>query len=548
MAFDMTRIEKLGVVFAILVALLFGRLVYLQGFIGKELAALGLLSRVHELKLESARGTVFDRNMQPLTNRTQQYRLTIFPSQFNDKKRTAELLAGVLPRYAETVTERIAEAIRPEQIARSLTKAEAEAVESLALSGVIIDRETERYGPFASHVIGYANQADNHGISGIEAAYDNALKFGESSYLAALLDAKAALIPGLSYKKIRLPAAKEPKAVVLTIDAAIQKTAEDVFDRYADKGAVVVMDPSSGDVLAMVSRPNFNAENLARYLNQKDSPLLNRAINAYQPGSVFKMAVAAAALEKHLVTPEETFLDQGYIDVDGTVFRGWDYKRGAHTINFTEAMAYSSNPVFIEVGLRVGMKELVRFAQTLGFGAKSGLPLQEEKPGHLPDAENIYRGENANLSIGQGECEATPLQIAGLVAAVVNQGVQMKPVLVDRVIDEDGSVLQKREAAEGKRVFSKRTAAAIREMMTAVNRYGTGQAAYVEHGGSAGKTGSAETGRVGRDGKGISHAWYAGYAPLKDPGYVVVVFVEDGMSGGDVAAPIFREIVERMVK
>ena len=407
-------------------------------------------------------------------------------------------------------------------------------------------QEAERYSDFASHAVGYCN-ADGGG-SGVEGAYDAALTSGGRRYMAALLDAGSELIPGLRYRTIRLPGERGFRTVCLTLDARVQKAAEEVFDRHAEKGAVVALDPFTGDVLAMVSRPNFDAASLAAYLDDARAPLINRALTAYQPGSVFKLAVAAAALERKLVQEKEMFLDKGYIDVDGTVFRGWDYKKGARRVSFTEAMAQSSNPVFIEVGLRVGMRGLVDFSRRLGFGAQTGIGLPEEAPGSLPAADNIYRGEAANLSIGQGQCEATPLQLAALVGAVVDGGVRHAPVLVDRVLDENGETLETLPRPPGARVFSPETAAALRRMLRGVTENGTGRAAYVEKYGSAGKTGSAETGRVTAAGEGVSHAWFAGYAPLAKPRYVAVVFVEDGMSGGDVAAPIFREIMEIILR
>lgn len=546
MAFSMKRIEKMQIVFAIFVLLLTARIVYLQVFIGQELASLGLLSRVHELKLEPVRGGIFDRHMEALTDRNKQYQITIFPSQLKDRDKVVRALASCMKLSEQELSEKILTAGRPLKLADALTAAEVQAIESLKLEGVVVSEETERYSDLAAHVVGYANKADNRGISGLEGMYDEILKSGQETYLAALLDARAEMIPGLNYKKVQLPVGKGINSLVLTIDASIQKIAEEVFDQHAQKGAVVVMEPYTGDILAMVSRPNFNAAQLPIYLDDRNSPLLNRAITAYQPGSVFKLAVAAAALEKQLTNAEEKFVDKGYIDVDGTIFRGWDYKRSIRTINFNEAMAYSSNPVLIEVGLRLGMKDLVIFAEELGFGKVTSLNLYGESAGNLPAKENIYRGETANLSIGQGECETTPLQMASLVATIVNDGIKVNPVLVDRVLDEQGDVLQGRALAAGKRVFSLKTARTIQQMMVAVNQYGTGQAAFAQPGGSAGKTGSAETGRTGVEGKGINHAWFAGYAPIKAPHYVIVVFVEDGMSGGEIAAPIFRVIAERI--
>lgn len=546
MAFSMKRIEKMQIVFAVLILLLIARIVYLQVFIGQQLASLGLLSRVHELKLEPVRGRIFDRHMESLTDRDKQFQITIFPSQLKDRFEVVHALTRYTKLDEQELSEKILTAGKPFKLINALTEEKVQALESLQLEGVVVSEETERYSALAAHVIGYANKADNRGISGLEGMYDEILKSGQEAYLAALLDARAEMIPGLNYKKVQLPVGQGINSIVLTLDYSIQKITEEVFDQYAQKGAVVVMEPYTGDILAMVSRPNFNAAQLPLYLDDQNSPLLNRAITAYQPGSVFKLAVAAAALEKQLTSAGEQFIDRGYIDVDGTVFRGWDYKRNVRTINFSEAMAYSSNPVLIEVGLRLGMKDLVAFAKELGFGNVTSLNFYGESAGNLPNKENIYRGETANLSIGQGECEATPLQMASLVATIVNDGIKVNPILVDRVLDEQGNILQGRANTEGKRVFSLKTARTIQQMMVAVNQYGTGQAAFAQPGGSAGKTGSAETGRTNAAGKGINHAWFAGYAPIKSPRYVIVVFVEDGMSGGEIAAPIFRTIAERI--
>lgn len=543
MAFIYARIKIIFIGCGILLLLLTGRLIYLQVVAADELAARGLMSRVHELKAETMRGEIYDRNFEPLTNINKRNAVTFFPGQCKDKAKAGEILCTYGKIDSKKATRIIEEAKRPIKIIDGIDKETVNAINGLQVSGIVVSEEIERYSSLASHLIGYVNHSDNRGISGLEAGYNEFLQDGGQKYLAALLDAKADLIPGLSYRKISL-ANTRGEGLVLTIDKSIQEKAERVFDRYASKGAVVIMEPYTGHILAMISRPNFNAQNLAESLGDANSPLINRAITAYQPGSVLKLAVAAAALEQGKVTPAEKFLDKGYIDVDGTIFNGWDVKVGAKEISFSDAIVYSSNPVLIEVGLRIGMNDLTDFLKKFGFGSKSDLNLYGEEAGNLPDKKNFYRGELANLSIGQGECEATPVQVAQLIAAIVNDGVKVHPFLVKAIVDGDKSVVKEYHSIAGERLFSSKNASFLRQMMAGVTERGTGRAAFTEVGGSAGKTGSAETGRVDKAGKGINHAWFAGYAPLERPQYAVVVFVEEGMSGGDVAAPIFRKIIE----
>jgi len=525
------------------------RLFYLQVVEGPKLTMQGISIRVQEVPMEVARGEIVDRNGVPLTNTAQHFSIILFPSQLSDVEQTAEKLADITGLQAPKIMTRIAKDERPFKLKTDLDAITAKKINALKIPGVLVIAEKVRYGysSLAAHVTGYINASDNKGVSGIEGMFDEVLRGNQPEYAAALVDAGQQIIPGLGYKRLRLTNGSGPNNVVLTLDSRIQKIVENVLDRHSQKGAVVVMRPSTGEILAMASRPNFDANNLGDYLAQDSAPLLNRAVAAYQPGSVFKLVVAVAALENQLVRPNDTFFDQGYIDVNNIRFKGWDYDRGPRGyISFTEAMAYSSNPVFIQVGLKLGAEQLISYARKLGFGQKTRLDFEGEAEGNLPSPENMYPGELANLSIGQGVFEATPVQFASLVATIVNDGIKVEPYIVHKLTTTDGVVVKNFAPSRGIRVLSRQTSAQMREMMTAVTRIGTGQAAYVDGIGSAGKTGSAETGRVNPDGKSINHAWFAGYAPLDKPQYVVVVFVEEGMSGSDVAAPIFREIISKI--
>lgn len=550
MAFIVSRILKILVFFVVLGCLLAGRLFYLQIVNGSKLAMAGLSGRVQEVPVEVARGTIVDRNGIPLTNTAQRFSVIVFPSQLGNRIQATEKISALTGESDAVVLNKLNKDERPFKLKTDVDLEVAERINLEKIPGIIAVAERMRYGysSLASHITGYINNADNRGVSGIEGMYDEILRGSEPEYAAVLVDATQRIIPGLGYKRLRLDNGQGPHNVVLTIDLRIQQAVEQVMDKRIGKGAVIVMRPSTGEILAMASRPNFNANRIGDYLFEESGPLLNRAVAAYQPGSVFKLAVAAAAIENEIVKPTDKFFDSGYIDVNNLRFNGWDYERGGRgTITFTDALAYSSNPVFIEVGLKLGAKKLVSFAEKLGFGHRTKLNFEGESDGNLPDPDGIYPGELANLAIGQGSFEATPLQIASLVASIANDGIKVDPYIVSKLTLEDGSVVNTYQASRGIRVLSRRTAADLQKMMAAVTSYGTGQEAYVPTIGSAGKTGSAETGRTDKSGHGINHAWFAGYAPIENPQYVVVVFVEEGMSGGDIAAPIFREVVEEII-
>lgn len=550
MALVISRIFKLIIFFAIIGCLLMSRLFYLQIVNNSKLAIEGLSGRVQEVPVEVARGAIVDRNGIPLTNTAQRFSIVVFPSQLENKVKAAEILTDLINESGESLLHKVEKDERPFKLKTDIDLDIANKINEAKIPGIIAVAERMRYGygSLASHLTGYINTADNRGVSGIEGLYDELLRGNEPEYAAALVDATQQIIPGLGYKRLRLSDGLGPHNIVLTVDSRIQLIVERVMDKGVGKGAIIVMRPSTGEILAMASRPNFNANRIEDYLNEDSAPLLNRAVAAYQPGSVFKLVVAAAALENEIVKPSDKFFDPGYIEVSNLRFKGWDFERGGRGhITFAEAMAYSSNPIFIEVGLKIGAEKLVSIAEKLGFGHHTKLEFDGEADGNLPDTDSIYPGELANFSIGQGAFEATPLQIVSLVATIANDGIKVDPYVVSKLTRQDGTIVNTYRASRGVRVLSRSTALELRKMMAAVTKYGTGQAAYVQNVGSAGKTGSAETGHIDKNGQGVNHAWFAGYVPLDNPQYAIVVFVEAGMSGGDIAAPIFREIAEGII-
>ena len=551
MALHVSRMKTILALFFVAGSLLMIRLFYLQVIENTDFIKQSLNMRMQQVPIQVARGEIVDRAGLALTNTAQHYTIIIFPSQIKSVQMAANQLAKLTGMQEGFVLSQMTSHKQPFKLKVNIDDSTRKKINMIKIPGIVVVSEKVRYGygALASHVTGYINNIDNEGVSGIESMYNDVLTGNQPEYATVLVDATDQVIPGLGYKRLRLAEGLGPSNVVLTLDRGIQKIVESVMDEHSINGAVVVLRPDTGEILAMASRPNFDTNHLDDYLLQNTAPLLNRAVSAYQPGSVFKLVTAAAALESGIVNPNDIFFDPGYIDVNDLRFKGWDYDKGSRgKLTFMEALAYSSNPVFIEVGLKLGAEALLSYSQKFGFGHRTNLNFNGEAAGNLPELDTISPGELANFTIGQGKFEATPLQVASMVATIANDGIKMDPYLVSKLTNSEGVVVKSYSESSGTRILSKKTAGQLQEMMTAVTRFGTGQIAYVEGGGSAGKTGSAETGRVNKEGKGINHAWFAGYGPLINPQYAIVVFVEDGMSGGDIAAPIFADILSGLVR
>ncbi|NMA66612.1 MAG: stage V sporulation protein D, partial [Clostridiaceae bacterium] len=313
---------------------------------------------------------------------------------------------------------------------------------------------------------------------------------------------------------------------------------------------VVLIDILTGNILAISSRPNFDPSNINPYLNDANQPLFNRALGAYTPGSIFKIVTAAAALESG-VSPDLVFECPGYVDFDGTRINCWNHERGGHGfINMVQAFAQSCNSYFIKLGLEIGRDTILDMANKFGFGHLTGLNRQNinEPSGMVPSTIGpAHPAETGNISIGQGPLLVSPVQAANMTAAIANGGILNQVSLVDSIVNDEGDKIRNIKNSGWSRVISKETAAALQGMMLLTVQAGTGNMANVRgYGGSAGKTGSAETGwKI--DDREILHAWFSGYFPVDTPKYSLCVFIEDGKSGSSSAAPVFAEIAAKLM-
>lgn len=549
----MVRIWAVCLVSFILYGLLAIKLCYYQVVIRDQLALGAVSQRAPSFPLELARGQILDRNRIPMTDPRTRRTIIAFPQFINDPERAAAVIASVLDGRLSTNTiknwleiasgqHRPPVVVLGERVGEEAARRIAEA----RIPGVAVAPLTSRYGPrsVARHVIGYVVQVDNSGAAGIENRFDSkrgrsALRGKRPRSIAPLVTGTNSVIPGLGFHEIP----PSPRfSVVLTLDVRVQRVVEGVLDVHkVEKGAVVVLDVQTGEVLAMASRPAFDQNNVAASMNDTRSPLVNRAVEPYYPGSVFKVIVAAAALEAAGVDPMLITVCQGSVDVGGgDPIKCSHHKDGPALLTLRQAMAYSCNPVFVSLAEKVGAKKIIEYARQFGISSKWN-DLPEGSPGILREPDSL-RGL-AHLAIGQEYVRATPLEMTAALAVIARGGIYRAPQLVKEVIDQRGRVVESFEPPKPRRVIKSETALTISDWLEAAVKSGTGKAAEVETG-SAGKTGTPESAQSSWLAERWD-AWFVGWAPRSQPRFVIGVFVEDGLSGPGRAAPIFRDIAQR---
>jgi penicillin-binding protein 2 len=554
---------------------------YLQVLEGGRFQEASDKNRIRVRPIAAPRGILFDRKGLPLVDNRPAFTLSLIPRELerDPAKRDATLgrLASLLQipfaELQEAVTRVSPDSILPVRVRRGLNMDDVARVEEwkLELPGVIVEVEPQRAYPtsrFAAHLLGYVREASDEqlkqgryrrgdmvGQSGLERLLDEFLR-GKDGGERIEVDAMG--------RQMRLIQSTEPHPgaqVVTTIDRRIQEAAEKAMEGHA--GAVVVMDPRNGDVLAMVSTPAFEIDRFTgtidrnawlRVIQDPEHPLLNRTIQSqYAPGSVFKIVVAAAGLQEGTLAPTDNTYCNGQFRLGEWTFKDW--KEGGHGhVDLLGAMRHSCNIFFYEKGLKIGGPAIAKYATAFGLGAATKIDLPGEKLGLIPQPKlrrdkrvggGWHAGETVNMSIGQGAVLVTPMQVARFMSAVANGGVLWKPRLVQRIErPEKGVVWSDGGTVTGHVELSPMVWAFLRQSLwSVVNENGTGAGARIAGLDVAGKTGTAQIIAKSRSDKGQDHAWFASFAPVGDPEAVVVVLVERGGKGGQVAAPIARKIL-----
>lgn len=558
------RIFILMCLFLFIYSALLLRVGYYQVVRGLQIAreAVAMRSRQVELQ-EFSRGDILDRNLVPLTGTRSSTALYCLPREIikaysspdGETESAQEAFSLVAKLLGEAISDRSALQIKQQlagaylkgdsfvRIATDLKPAEVKKINSYGLSGVIVAPITKRYGehPLCTHIMGYVN-GDGQGASGVELLYNNILKQNPSfQLLTSVQDAKGKAIEGLMFK-IRQEQRKNNNTVVLTIDKRVQTIVEASMDKQVARGAVVVMDVHSKEILAMASRPAFNPYEISQTaLN--GSPFLNRATTAYHPGSMFKILVSAAALEEGMVDRKTQFTCTGeHVFNQDVTIKCWK-EEGHGELDIAHAFAYSCNPSFIQIALQTGRQNIIDYAEKFHLQDDTIIGYRAESGSYI----DIDYGEPAlgNACLGQQGIRLSPLQIASLIATIADDGRWTPPALVQYSIDKNGNKHYPAKPSKV-RVVSKATAHQIQQFMRLTVSEGTGKNAALQEVKAAGKTATSQTGKY-IDGKEILNVWFGGFYPADNPRWVIVVMVEEGESGAASAAPVFKYIVKEML-
>ena len=570
------RVLALTILVASAFVMLLGQLWYLQVLEGSRFRDMSEKNRIRVRPVAAPRGILFDRHGLALVDNRPAFTLSLIPREMEDRNtvlaRLSVMLKIPLTELQESLARVPADSLRPVRIRRDLSLEDVAKVEEskLDLPGVVVEVEPTRVYPtstFAAHLLGYVREVSDEQMKG--GRYRRGDMIGQTG-LERLLDehlrgrdgGERIEVDALG-RPVQLMQREEPRPgaqVITTVDRRIQEAAERAM--AGRPGAVVVMDPRSGDVLALTSGPaygldtfagNLDREAWARLLKDPTHPLLNRALQAqYPPGSVFKMVVVAAGLQEGTLNPMDRVYCNGTFDYGGRTWKDW--KTGGHGhMDLRGAVMQSCDIFFYQYGLKVGPEAIARYARAFGLGSPTGIDLPGEKVGLVPSPAGRrergrvwHSGETLNVAIGQGALLVTPLQVARMTAAIANGGILWKPRLIQRVERPDGTVAYAESSKMLEHVdLSPVIWAFLRSSMSGVvNEGGTGVAARIPGLEVAGKTGTAQTIANSKSEKGQDHAWFASFAPAKDPQVVVVVMVEGGGHGGSVAAPIARQIYQ----
>lgn len=411
--------------------------------------------------------------------------------------------------------------------------------------GVQCFASARRYAsaPLCQHLIGYLD-GDGHGAAGLEKALDSLLAgTGEHDVLLCTVTAQGKLQAGKTPQLVRQDSGAA--GVRLSISRPVQRAAEAVAADTMTSGCILVLDTATAAVRASVSVPGFDPADLAASLDAPDSPFLNRALESYAVGSVFKPVLAAVALENGLLPEYEC---TGAVVVDGQIFRcAGGVPHGM--VDLAEALKKSCNGYFIHLGRQLGPDALLQAAQRFGFGQE--VPLAGDlhaDAGNLPGAAEIAQsGQLANFSFGQGSLLASPVQVAAMMNAIACGGVYRTPFFVENTVDEtDGAPLQTLAHRQARRIMTEENATALCKMLQGVVQEGTGQDAVTLEGGAGGKTGTAQTGQFTAEGAERKNFWFAGFYPAQHPRYTIVVLQDGQVSTAYSGAAIFARLCETL--
>ena len=539
---------------------LIGRLVYLMVFDAEYYQKRAEDLHKRERKIKAARGEIVDRNGVVLATNKTVCTISVIHSQIKEPERVTEILAKELEMDQAEVRKRVEKVSSMEKVKTNVEKEVGDKIREYNLDGVKVDEDYKRYYPYdslASKVLGFTG-GDNQGIIGLEVKYEETLK-GSNGTILTTTDARGIELDAVAEGRIEPVAGK---TLEISMDYTIQKYCEQAAEKVmrekqADGVSILLMNPQNGEILSMVNVPEFNlndpfelntgeeleGEKLQDALN---AMWRNRCINdTYEPGSTFKIITSAACLEEGVVTPEDTFSCPGYRMVEDRRIRC--HKVGGHgSETFVQGIQNSCNPVFIDIGLRLGAERFYDYFQQFGLLDLTGIDLPGEAGTIMHQVENIGLVELATISFGQS-FQVTPVQMAVTVSSIINGGRRVTPHFGKAVLDREGNVLETLSYEERSGVVSEKTSKTMQTLLEGVVANGSGKNAYIEGYSIGGKTATSQTLPRSAN-KYISS--FIGFAPAEDPqvlGMVVIHNPQGIYYGGTIAAPVLRSIFDNVL-
>ena len=546
-----TRIRYIFLFVICLMLIIIAKVFYIQVFEYEKLNTLAESLWSRELPIKADRGEIVDRNGKVLATNITTTSLVIIPNQIVNAEQVARDLSDILNSDYKDMLSHVTkktsiERVHPE--GRRLDYETAEKIDNLNYDGVYLVKESKRYYPYGdvlSHVLGYVG-IDNQGLSGLELYYDKYLT-GADGAIKYFSDGRG--------NRLELSEVYEAPTsgvtIQLTIDIDLQLSAENELDNVdskynADNSLIIAMDPDSGEILAMASRPNFDSNNYQNYATE----VINRNLPiwmTYEPGSTFKIITLASAINEKVVNIfEDQYTDTGSINVEGATLHCW--KHGGHgTQTYLQVAENSCNPGFVTLGQKLGKEKLMQYIDDFGFGKTTGVDLNGESNGIMFDIDKMGPVELATTSFGQG-ISVTPLQQIRGVSAAINGGYLYKPYVVKAMLEsETESIIKLNKPTKVSQVISEESSKLVRHALESVVANGTGKNAYIENYRVGGKTGTAQKVKDGMYMAGNYILSFIGFLPANDPELVVYVAVDNpkGVTqyGGTVSAPIARNVM-----
>lgn len=558
--------KKILVVFicaALILCALIGRLVWLMIFDAEYYQELAQDLHEREREIKAARGEIVDRNGVVLaTNRTV-CTISVIHSQIEEPERVIEVLCSELEMEESEVRKKVEKVSSMEKIKTNVDKETGDRIRDYDLAGVKVDEDYKRYYPYgdlASRVLGFTGD-DNQGIIGLEVKYEDYLK-GTNGTILTVTDARGIELDGVAEDRIE-PVAGQTLQVSLdyNMQAYCQQAAENVMEeKQAEAVSILLMNPQNGEIYAMVNVPEFDLNNPYELNTGVDEDSLtdeelqdqlnqmwrNRCINdTYEPGSTFKIITSSACLEEGVVSLDDTFVCPGYRIVEDRKIRC--HKVGGHgQETFVEGIQNSCNPVFIDIGLRLGADRFYDYFEKFGLLKLTNVDLPGEAGTIMHKRENIGTVELATMTFGQS-FQVTPIQMAVTVSSIINGGTRVTPHVGAAVLDTDGGTVETFEYETEKGIVSKETSETMQMLLESVVSEGSGKNAYIEGYSIGGKTATSQTLPRSAN-KYISS--FIGFAPADDPQILGIVIIHDPKGvyyGGTIAAPVLRDIYDNIL-